>query len=53
MPVQDVRLTDVAQPPRQSSAPRPTAVDAVRWAATLLTQLGVEPDASKGQRKAA
>jgi hypothetical protein len=24
-------------------APRPAAVDAVRWGATLLTQLGLEP----------
>ena len=36
-----------------ASAPRPAAVDAVRWANTLLTQLGLDPHASKGQRRAA
>ena len=55
MPVQDVRLPEVTVKGevRGESTPRPAAVDAVRWGATLLTQLGLDPDASKGQRRAA
>jgi hypothetical protein len=45
--------------PRQESsgmmaaAPRPAAIDAVRWGATLLTQLGVDPRALTPKRSAA
>jgi hypothetical protein len=61
MPVQNAHLLDVTvnSDVRSESSgmtapsPRPAAVDAIRWAATLLTQLGLDPDASKRQRPAA
>jgi hypothetical protein len=39
-------------PERESSgttaaAPRPAAVDAVRWGAALMTQLGLDPRANR------
>jgi hypothetical protein len=34
-------------------APRPAAVDAVRWGATLLSQLGFDPQARSVNRTAA
>jgi hypothetical protein len=61
MPVQDVRLPDVSFQgdvrgeirPEAPAAPRPAAVDAVRWGATLMTQLGLDPRASNQKRQAA
>jgi hypothetical protein len=60
MPVQDVRLLDIpvngeikGEARGEEGQPRPAAVDAVRWAATLLTQLGLEPHPSKPYRRAA
>jgi hypothetical protein len=61
MPVQNARLLEVTAKGEARSessgmtapSPRPAAVDAIRWAATLLTQLGLDPDASKRQRRAA
>jgi hypothetical protein len=66
MPVQDVRLFDVSvkgetrgqEEARESSGmiaagPRPAAIDAVRWGATLLTQLGLDPRAVNPKRTAA
>jgi hypothetical protein len=65
MPVQDVRVIempvrgegrgevggDVQLEVRE--APRPAAVDAVRWGATLMTQLGLDPLARSPKRTAA
>lgn len=65
MPVQDVRVIempvrgefggevrgDVQREVRET--PRPAAVDAVRWGATLLTQLGLDPRARNPKRTAA
>jgi hypothetical protein len=63
MPVQDVRV--IQMPVRGDvrgdaqlegrEAPRPAAVDAVRWGATLMTQLGLErePGARNATRPAA
>ena len=67
MPVQDVRLFDVSvtgetrgedEAGRESSGmiaagPRPAAIYAVRWGATLLTQLGLDPRAVDPKRTAA
>jgi hypothetical protein len=67
MPVQDVRSFDVSikgeirgeEGPRPDSSgtiaagPRPAAIDAVRWGATLLTQLGLDPRAVHPKRTAA
>ena len=61
MPVQDVRVIEMPVRGEVSGdvqlevreAPRPAAVDAVRWGATLLTQLGLEPQAKNARRSAA
>jgi hypothetical protein len=67
MPVQDVRVIEMPvsgdargdKGPRPESsgtiaaAPRPAAVDAVRWGATLLMQLGLDPNARNPKRTAA
>jgi hypothetical protein len=66
MPVQDVRLIDMSvrseargeegprpESSRMTAAARPAAVDAVRWGATLLTQLGLDPRARNPKRTAA
>jgi len=61
MPVQDARVIempvrgDVQVEGREAPAARPAAVDAVRWGATLLAQLGVDPraGAGNGRRSAA
>jgi hypothetical protein len=69
MPVQDVRVIempvrgdvseleggfrdDVRFEGREAAA-RPAAVDAVRWGATLMTQLGLDPRATDTKRPAA
>jgi hypothetical protein len=65
MPVQDVRVIEM--PVRGEAqgdvkgdvqlegrgTPRPAAVDAVRWGATLLAQLGLDPRAGSAKRAAA
>ena len=62
MPVQDVRVIEM--PVRGEvrgddaqlggrEAQRPAAVDAVRWGATLMTQLGLEPQIRNPKRTAA
>lgn len=52
MPVQDVRVIEMPvrgdvsglEGDKAQAAPmRPVAVDAVRWGATLMTQLGLDP----------
>jgi hypothetical protein len=67
MPVQDVRVIDLSvnrdargvEGPRLESsrmiaaAPRPAAVDAVRWGTALLTQVGLDPRALTPKRPAA
>lgn len=55
MPVQDVRLPDVSVQGevRGEEGPRPAAVDAVRWGAALMTQLGLDPRAPNQKRQAA
>ena len=61
MAVQEVRPFDTTarrESPIEVKAPaamlpRPAAVDAITWGATLLTQLGFEPDAIKRHRRAA
>lgn len=62
MPVQDARVIEMpvrgevrgddAQPGVRE-AQRPAAVDALRWGATLMTQLGLEPQARSPKRTAA
>ena len=51
MPVRDEVRGDVQSEGRET--PRPAAVDAVRWGATLLMQLGLDPRARNARRNAA
>ena len=55
MPVQDARVSTVpVQTEIQNDVlPRPAAVDAVRWAAALMSQLGLELDTRSPKRRAA
>jgi len=59
MPVQDARVstvpvqTEIQNDVQSDVLPRPAAVDAVRWAAALMSQLGLELDTRSPKRRAA